>query len=302
MLDFQSLKNTEASFEALNKTVESMKGGFPNDETYWKPTKDKAGNAYAVIRFLDRPGIDGADAVHIVQYYDHSFQGPSGDWYIEKCLSTFQKKDPVQTFAAPLWKGSDEDKKLAATIKRKRHYVSNILVIDDPAAPENNGKVFRFKYGQKIFQKIEDARKPPFPNMPPLNAFDMWKGANFQLRMRTVDKWPNYDLSTFDPPTPLGTDEYIKQIWEKCYSLKAIVDPSQFKDYETLERRFQEVMAGTRTPRPKEDVSAPEKRPTLGETVAKERETINIDDAIPFEVDSGDDDEVKYFKNLADEE
>ena len=207
-MSFDALKNNrQAAIDKLLSEAEKTKGDKANyaDDRFWKPTLDKSGNGYAVIRFL--PPADGED-VPWVQYWDHGFKGPSGRWYIEKSLTSIGQSDPVSEMNSQLWNsGRDEDKDLARSRKRRLHYVSNILVVSDPAAPENDGKVFLFKYGKKIYEKIMDVMQPEFEDEKPVNPFDFWGGANFKLKIRQVEGYRNYDKSSFDEPSVLLDDE-----------------------------------------------------------------------------------------------
>jgi len=199
--------------EKLNKTSSS------GDDRLWKIERDKSGNGYAVIRFLPAP--DGEDD-SFVQVWSHAFQG-TGGWYIENSLTTLGRKDPVSEMNRELWNsGNKSDQDIVRQRKRKLSYYSNIYVVKDPAHPENEGKVFLFKYGKKIFEKITSALQPEFEDETPVDAFDLWKGANFKLKVRMADGYPNYDKSEFDSPSVLGSfdDEELETIWKKQYSLK----------------------------------------------------------------------------------
>lgn len=242
-------KRRTTDFSKLTKALEDANkpnGGDNDDSLFWKLERDKAGNGSATIRFL--PAYMGEDAgeadeLPFVKVYSHSFQGPTGRWYIENCRSTIGQEDPVNDMNRILWKGSDADKEQAKAQKRKLTYIGQILVISDPKKPENNGKVFFFKFGKKIFDKIMDAAKPTFEDEDPLNVFDLWEGANFKLRIKTVDKYPNYDSSAFDKPTPIAeSDEEILEIVKQQKSLAPFVDPSKFKSYEALDKKLKEVL------------------------------------------------------------
>jgi hypothetical protein len=223
---------------ALSKKTEYAK----DDEGFWRPTRDKAGNASATIRFL--PKVKG-DELPWVQIYTHGFQGPSGKWYIENCLSTIGQEDPVLIENKKLYAtGLEADKKEAIKRKRKLHYVCNILVVNDPAAPENNGRVMFFKFGKKIFEKIMDKIQPTFEDETPSNVFDLWEGSNFKLRMRQVEGYPNYDTSVFSEPSQLAdTDEEILEIVNKQKPLSPFLDKSKFKSYQELEKKMRSVLS-----------------------------------------------------------
>jgi hypothetical protein len=225
---------------AFDKTAN---GNSYEDNRFWKLEKDKAGNGTAVIRFL--PRTEG-DELPWIKIFSHGFKGPSGRWYIENSLTTLGKDDPVSELNSQLWNsGSDANKEVARTQKRRLHYVSNILVISDPKHPENEGKVFLFKYGKKIFDKIMNKARPTFEDEKPVNVFDLWDGANFKLRMRTVEGYPNYDESTFSDPTPVkSTDEEILAVVNSQYKLSEELDPKNFKTYEELKSKLESVLSG----------------------------------------------------------
>jgi hypothetical protein len=230
---------------------------FDRDETdnYWKPTPDKSGNALAVIRFLPGPAVDGDDALPWVRYWDHGFQNKStGKWYIEKSLTTFDEKDPVAEYNSKLWNSTTDDngpeRKQARDQKRRLHYVANVYVVSDPQNKDAEGKVFLFKFGKKIMDKITKMMNPDLESEPRINPTDLWKGAPFKLKMTRQNvniggrnvSFPNYDESVFLAPAPLSEDEdAMEAIWKSEYSLKEIVDRKNFKTYEELKKRLDEV-------------------------------------------------------------
>lgn len=212
------------------------------DDTVWKPTVDKTGNGYAIIRFLPAP--EGED-LPWVQYWDHGFKGPTGRWYIEKSLTTLQQPDPVSEANTILWNsGNEDDKTIVRERKRKLHYVANIMVISDKDNPDTEGKVFKFIFGKKIFDKVMDVMQPEFDDEDPIDPFDFWAGANFKLKIRMVEGYRNYDKSEFDSPSELlnGDDEKLKEVYEKLYSLSDIIAPSEFKSYAELKAKFNSVI------------------------------------------------------------
>ena len=251
-MSFQNLKKQSSLgslTEKLVKQVEKMSttsGGA--DERLWKPEMDKTGVGSAVIRFLPAP--DGED-VPWAKMYTHAFQGPGG-WYIENSLTTVGQKDPVSEFNRGLWNsGSEKDKETVRKQKRKLSYYSNIYVVKDPTNPQNEGKVFLFKYGKKIFDKILNAMQPEFDDEDPINPFDFWQGANFKLKIVKKDGYWNYDKSEFDRVAPLlDDDDALEAIWKKEYSLTAITAADQFKSYEDLERRMNYVLGLGKTSSP----------------------------------------------------
>ena len=217
------------------------------DERLWKPELDKSGNGYAVIRFLPAPQ---GEELPWVKIWKHAFQGPTGKWYIENSLTTLNgQKDPVSDYNSSLWNsGLESDKEIARKQKRKLEYYSNIYVVSDSKHPENEGKVFLFRYGKKIFDKLMAAMQPEFEDETPINPFDFWEGANFKLKIRKVDGFWNYDKSEFDSVTALAdSDEKLDGIWKKQYSLQEFLAPTNFKSYDELKKRLDDVLSGTVT-------------------------------------------------------
>lgn len=259
MSNFATLKKSSSSLDRLTKEIEklntpaSSNESNKGDDRFWKLERDKSGNGSAVIRFLPTPAVDGDDGLPWVRYFDHGFKGPTGKWYIENSLTSLgdKTKDPLGEFNSYLWNLSDDDnswsRKQARAQKRRLHYVSNIMVISDPKHPENEGKVFLYKFGKKIFDKITLAMNPEFEGDKPVNPFDLWKGANFKLRIRTVDGYPNYDQSLFDAVSALSDDDAeLERIWNKEYSLREFTDTSGYKSYAQLKARLDEILAEDR--------------------------------------------------------
>ena len=216
------------------------------DERLWKPVLDKTGNGYAVIRFL--PAVDGED-LPWAKVWNHAFQGPTGQWYIENSLTTLGNNDPVSEMNSAYWNsGVESDKEIARRQKRKLQYFSNIYVVSDPKNPENEGKVFLFRFGKKIFDKCMETMQPAFEDETPVNPFDFWEGANFKLKIRKVDGYWNYDKSEFEAPSPLfDNDDAIEEVWKQQYALNEFTAPSNFKSYDELKTRLDMVLAGTTT-------------------------------------------------------
>ena len=241
-MTFADLKRkSQTNFQFLQKELEkssTAKAGA--DERLWRPELDATGNGYAVIRFLPAP--DG-ESLPWAKLYAHAFQGPGG-WYIENSLTTLGNNDPVSAANNQLWNsGVESDKDIARQRKRKLSYYSNIFVVSDPKHPENEGKVFLYKYGKKIHDKILAAMQPEFQDETPINVFDFWEGANFKLKIKTVAGFWNYDSSEFTAPAALSSDdEEMETIWKKAYSLEAFTAPDQFKSYEALQSRLNTVL------------------------------------------------------------
>jgi len=259
MSDFARLKKS-SSIEKLTKALENQ-NKFARDERYWEPVVDKAGNGFAVIRFLAAPAVDGDDAADFITMFTHGFKGPTGKWYIENSLTTLGENDPVSEYNTKLWEtGIEANKKKASDQKRKLIYVSNILVVKDSANPENEGKVFLFKYGKKIMDKIKDkagvgTENSEFqdPDDVKFNAFNFWEGANFKLKIRKVEGYRNYDKSEFETPSALfnGNDTKIEELWRKEYSLKDLLDKKNFKSYDELKKKLDSVLGLTEgSPKP----------------------------------------------------
>ncbi len=216
------------------------------DERIWKPELDKTGNGYAVIRFL--PAVSGED-MPWAKLWNHAFQGPTGQWYIENSLTTLGQNDPVSEMNSAYWNsGVESDKEIARRQKRKLQYYSNIYVVSDSKHPEREGKVFLYRFGKKIFDKIMEAMQPVFDDEEPINPFDFWQGANFKLKIRKVDGYWNYDKSEFEGPSPLfDNDDEIEEVWKNQYALKEFTDTTNFKSYDELKTRLNIVLAGTTT-------------------------------------------------------
>lgn len=301
-MSFEALKaNRQAAMDKLVQAADSNKEKTYGNDGEWKPTVDKAGNGYAVIRFLPAP--TGED-IPWVRFWDHGFKGPSGKWYIENSLTSIGQKDPVSEMNSYLWNtGREEDKEIARSRKRRLHHVSNILVITDSANPENEGKVFLYKYGKKIFDKIMDVMQPQFEDEKPVNPFDFWGGANFKLKIRNVEGYRNYDKSEFDAPAPLhdGDDSKLEEVYNQLKPLQDFVDPTNFKTYADLKRKLFEVLGDevpgidlntsvelNETVEAVVDAPAPVEQPTAEPSVS----------SVGTSQDDGDD-ALSYFANLA---
>ena len=246
-MSLDSLKSSGS----LNKLLDAAKGETEPqekksyvDERLWKPELDKSGNGYAVIRFL--PAVKGED-LPWAKVWNHAFQGPTGQWYIENSLTTLNQKDPVSEHNTRLWNtGLESDKEIARKQKRKLQYFSNIYVVSDAKHPENEGKVFLFRYGKKIFDKITAAMSPEFEDEKAIHPFDFWEGANFKLKIRKVDGYWNYDKSEFEDTSKLFEDDSeADKVWKSQYSLAEFTAPTNFKSYDELKTRLDAVLSGT---------------------------------------------------------
>ena len=305
-MSFAKLKQQRAQaiqklVSAAETTTEKKNYG---DDRMWAPTVDKAGNGYAVIRFL--PAAESED-LPWARFWDHGFKGPTGKWYIEKSLTSIGQQDPVTEMNSQLWNsGIESDKDTARQRKRRLHYVSNIMVVSDSANPQNEGKVFLYKYGKKIFDKVMDVMQPQFEDEDPMNPFDFWGGANFKLKIRQVEGYRNYDKSEFDATTELlgGDESKLEAVFEKLYDLKEFADPTKYKTYtelkkklyfvlgeeeiaDTLQNEVVEELSVTREPAAP---SAPTPAPTPAAAPAP---TVDTSDT------GEDDDALSYFARLA---
>ena len=290
----RSTSSLQALVQEAEKINKSSKGG---DDRLWKPELDNSGNGYAVIRFLPAP--DGEE-MPWAKVYSHAFQGPGG-WYIENSLTTIGGKDPVGEVNRKLWNsGIDADKEVARKQKRKLSYYTNIFVVRDPANPQNEGKVFLYKFGKKIYDKITAAMQPEFEDETPINPFDMWEGANFKLKICKVAGYWNYDKSEFDSTSALHQDDdVLEATWKQQYSLSAFTTADQFKTYEVLginkrsaaptvdDEEFEPVVPST---------------PSFTPNFERKTETVDAGFNAPDITPSGDEDQLSYFARLAEEE
>jgi len=243
-MSFEKLKQNRDS--AISKLVSAADSSSEKktygDDRIWKPTVDKAGNGYAVLRFLP---AGGDEDLPWVRYWDHGFKGSTGRWYIERSLTSIGQPDPVSELNSQLWNtGRDEDKELARLRKRRLHHVSNVLVVSDSGNPENEGKVFLYEFGKKIMDKVMDVMQPQFQDETPINPFDFWSGANFKLKIRNVEGYRNYDKSEFDSASSLfdGDEAQLEEVYNKLHKLSEFTDPENYKSYTDLKRKLFEVI------------------------------------------------------------
>jgi len=305
MVDFAKLKanSGKKSLDTLTAELSKISGNQEtkkNDDRFWYPNVDKAGNGYAVIRFLPAPGDED---VPFIRMFNHGFKGPTGSWLIENCPTTVGHKCPVCEQNTELWNsGLESDKNIARDRKRKLTFMSNVYVITDQQNPENEGKVFLFKYGKKLFDKLNEAMNPQFADEDAMNPFDLWSGANFKLKIRNVESYRNYDKSEFAKSGPLSDDDSeMESIWKKAYSLQEFLAPSNFKSYDEVKSKLVKVLGLDGS--------------TAGMTPAAARATASTNENIPWEetpmfkqktvdtpkhIDEDDDDEsLEFFKKLA---
>ena len=270
------------------------------DERIWKPVMDKTGNGFAIIRFLPAPK---GEELPWVKLWNHAFQGPTGQWYIENSLTTISQNDPVSELNTKFWNsGVESDKEIARKQKRKLQYYSNIYVVKDSANPENEGKVFLYRFGKKIFDKIMETMQPAFEDETPINPFDFWEGANFKLKLRKVDGYWNYDKSEFETPSALfDKDDELEKLWETQYSLSEFTAPTNFKSYDELQTRLNTVLSGTTKVGNVTDLqsgNAFDDSPSVATVVDTKEEpapTVSMSNT------EDDDDTMSYFEKLAEE-
>jgi len=290
MTSFSDLKkNRQSTLQSLSSELEKLntKGGGQEDPRFWSVTRDKAGNGTAIIRFLPAPPTDEHP---FTTYFRHSFQGPNGNWFIENCPTTLGKsfECPVCEHNRELWNtGVKSNQELVSKQKRRLVFVANVLVIKDPANPVNEGQVKLFKYGKKIHDKITDLMNPDEAlGDEKVNPFDLWAGANFKLIVRNVDRFPNYDKSSFEKSTPVSENEKeMERIWKSEYSLVEFRDPKNFKSKEDLKAQLDRVLGAA----PTRSAPTPVAAPSVGKTVDE--------DTPPFEADE--DIDADFFKKMA---
>ena len=291
-MSFSDLKEKAGNFEKLQAELEKVNNPVTSfaDDRFWKPDLDKSGNGYAVVRFLPQPSGEDLPWCKI---WSHAFNGPGG-WYIENSLTTLQKKDPVSEYNTELWNsGVEANKDVARKQKRILKYYSNVLVVSDPKHPENEGKVFLYRFGKKIFDKISEVMNPQFDDESPMNPFDFWEGANFKLKIRKVDGFWNYDKSEFEAAAALleGNDTQLEEVYGKLYSLKQFLTEENFKSYDELKEKFNRVVTGSSVTGTVEKFTA-QKKPVETAPV--------VEDTTPTKSD--DDETLSYFAKLADED
>ncbi|AGH07110.1 single-stranded DNA binding protein [Synechococcus phage S-RIM2] len=307
-MSFASLKKASAggsTFEKLTREIDKLNqpaAGSSADERFWKPELDKSGNGYAVIRFLPAP--DGEE-MPWAKVWSHAFKGPGGQWYIENSLTTLGKDDPVGELNRELWNsGRDSDKEIARAQKRKLSYYANIYVVQDPAHPENEGRVFLYKFGKKIFDKLVEAMQPAFADESPVDPFNFWKGADFKLKIRKVDGYWNYDKSEFSAPGTLGNfdDDKLESIWKEGHSLADFEDSKNFKSYEQLQARLNLVLGKTGSaPVVNEEEEEVFAKPMPSESWGKEVSDFR-EKAVAASPVEDEEDTMSYFARLAEED
>ena len=301
-MDLSNLKSRRYDINKLVEAAQEANGGNQKnnnrDENMWKPTVDKAGNGYAVIRFLP-----SENEVPWVRYWDHGFKGPTGKWYIEKSLTSIGQPDPLGELNSKLWNtGNESDREQVRKQKRRLHYVVNILVVSDPSASENEGKVFKYQFGKKIFDKVQDLMQPQFPGEVPCDPFDLWKGADFQLKIRQVEGYRNYDRSEFKAPSQLfeGDETKLQATLNQLHDITEYVKAENYKTYDQLQTKLFEVLGQTAPRTVKEEVStdtSQDATPPWNETPSPEIETAPA--TAEAASDEGEEDAMSYFQKLA---
>lgn len=300
-MDFQKLKQNsgKTSLNAVLEKAAAMKEAKRSDDRFWTPTVDKAGNGYSVIRFLPAHAEEESPFIRI---WDHGFQGPGG-WYIENSRTSLgqTENDPVSEYNSRLWNSTtDEDsdeRKQARKQKRRLHYISNIVVLSDSSNPDNEGKVFLYKYGKKIMAKLEEAMEPQFVDEEAFNPFDLFAGANFKLKIRNVEGYRNYDKSEFDACAPLfKDDELMEKVWKSQYPLKPFLDPSNFKSYSELKAKLARVLAGSSEA---DEASVTRRATEQEELEPKVGKTRSAPQTPHEDTEEEEADDMAYFKKLA---
>ena len=301
-MSFAALKNNRTDLSKLVAQAQETSGTTTQrqseDTRFWQPTRDKAGNGYAVIRFL--PG-DAEAATPWIRYWDHAFKGPTGQWYIEKSLTSIGQQDPLSELNSKMWNsGIEADKGIVRQRKRNLRYVANVLIVSDPAEPANEGQVKLYRFGKKIFDKIMDSMQPQFPDEAPVNPFDMWNGADFTVKIRKVEGYPNYDASAFKAPSVISADDgYLEEIYNKQYDLSEWTDPKNYKSYDELKARLALVL-GEQAPRTPKQTASLELEDSIPDFDAPKPQAAA---AIPTAESAMDeDDTMSYFAKLAAED
>jgi hypothetical protein len=305
-MSFDALKkNRSKSLEKLTEQLDkigSKNYSDPNEGKFWKPTKDSAGNGFAIIRFLPAP--EGED-MPFVRTWDHGFQGPGG-WYIENSLTTIVLPDPLSEYNGKLWNsGNESDKEQARKQKRRLKYVSNIYVVKDSGNPDNDGKVFMFAYGKKIWDKLNDMMNPSFEDEAPVNPVDLWEGANFRLKIRQFEGFANYDKSEFDSPSALfDDDDKLETTWKQEHSLQELLDTKNFKSYDELQAKLHRVLgiAGDTAKRNSAPTSAEndlDEDLDMSNIGGTEEQKASKEQATSAPVADDEDSDLDFFRNLA---
>ncbi len=303
-MSFDALKSRRgtADISQLVKAAEAVGGGTGEKKNYgddriWKPTVDKAGNGYAVLRFL--PAGEGQD-LPWARYWDHGFKGPTGMWYIENSLTSIGQTDPLGELNSKLWNtGLEEDKETARKQKRRLHYVVNALVVEDPSSPQNEGKIVLYKFGKKIFDKIMDVMQPSFADEKAINPFDFWEGANFKLKIRQVEGYRNYDKSEFASASALyeSDEAKLETVYNSIHNLAEFTDPKNYKSYDELKAKLAKVLGeessmGAPSMAQEMQMNTPAPQPVMKAAEPVTAEEVNLQD---------DDDTMSYFAKLANE-
>lgn len=309
MSSFEELMRKQNEAASDNDIAEAAKKSAPGvnanqgvkDERIWKPTFDKAGNSYSVIRFLPAPDSD----VPWAKYYEHFFRGPSGKYFVEKCPTTLGKECFVCYQNKARWNsGAESDKRIASQRKRNLYYMSNIYVIRDQENPENEGKQFLYRYGAKIFEKLMSVIAPQFEDDKPMDPFNLLRGAALKLKARTVtvdgNSFPSYDMSEFATPEPFfgGDEKKLRAVFDNLYGLKEFIDPSNYLEFDEMKTKFLSVTG-----------EGQEKMSSMSSLESRMRNEKSNDHEIPFgnssipeekmESSSEDDDDMEYFRRLA---
>jgi hypothetical protein len=248
-MDFKKFKQQRK--EAAAKVASNLSAKKPSyiDDRFWDVTKDKMGNGEAIIRFLPQKDID---ALYYLTRRVHGFD-VNGTWFIENCPTTLNHDCPVCDYAKTLWEKykknkTDENKAIASKFSSSPQSIVNIMVVNDPAKPDNNGKVFLYKIGMKVTTKILDKIAPKSELDEPINVFDLWEGRNFKLCVKRVGGFNNYDSSEFRAEsTPVAkTDDAIEEIYNQIRDLNGFLEEKEFKTFDEIETKFNKIMGSSK--------------------------------------------------------
>jgi hypothetical protein len=306
---------TSALFDKFKKKAEVFNNNDStsssnDDPRLWKPSYDKVQGGTCRIRLLWNEDIDESP---FVQVFSHGFVGNTGKWYIENSLSTLKQKDPVGEMNGRLWNsGVDSDKDVARSHKRRTNLYVNVLVVDDPQDPTNNGMVKIMRYGPQIQGIVTLALFPEFETDTALEVFATKEEEGIDFEIRTImkklgkDLVPNYERSKFMEPSPLLNR---MEVLESCHELAPFEAPDKFKSYDELRNRLYEVLgshvgSGIETvvgfEAPSESAAAPRTNSVLRNDTPPQKEATQKEAPEPTgeSASASSDDDMDFFKNL----
>lgn len=240
-MDFKSFKKGKGKLEKSVAKMKDQNPKFKKDERFWLPTKDDTGSSNALIRLMPQPDIEQPPTI---SFFQHGFK-EKGKWFIENCPSTFAEPCPVCEHIQPYWdEDTEEASNYARRYSRTKQFICNILVIKDLIKPDNNGKVKLFKFGIKIYEKIEEKIFPESELDTPVQIFDPWEGVAFKLKLRQKASRNNYDNSEFaDNAGPVApNDEELEVIFNQLVDLNEFLARDKFTSYEKMAKKFYRIM------------------------------------------------------------